>query len=170
MTETKTGRLAAAGGAGFVTLVLTLAPSALLVAIIALGAIGEAEFARLGPLATLMFVAIAFFAATSVDRGLRHVWSDPTRRRPADVWIAFVVALTILLVGVILIPILIVFITVDSDHALSDRELLVDLLWLGGHLALVVIAWLAARALFDVERPDSESPSNGQSKRRQRNG
>lgn len=157
MTGTTAGRLAAAGGAGLVTLVLTLAPSALLVAIIALGAIGEAEFARLGPLATLGFVAIAVFVGALVDRGLRRVWCEPTRRRPADVWIAFVVALTILLVGVILIPVLIVFITVDSDHALSDRELLVNLLWFGGHLALVVLAWLAARALFNIDR--SADPS-----------
>jgi hypothetical protein len=152
MTETRVGRLAAASGAGLVTLMLTLAPSALLVAIIALGAIGEAEFARLGPLATLIFVAIAVFAAFSVDRGLRRVWSDPIRRRPADVWIAFVVALTILLVGAILIPVLIVFVTVDSDHALADRELLVNSLWIGGHVLVVVLAWLGSRSVFNVER------------------
>jgi uncharacterized membrane protein len=170
MTETRAGRLALAGAAGLVTLMLTLAPSALLVAIIALGAVGDAEFARLGPLATLGFVAIAVFAGYLVDRGLRRVSSEPSRRRPADVGIAFVVFLTILLAGVILIPVLIVFITVDSDHGLSDREPLINVLWFGGHLALTVIAWLAARALFNIERPDGDLGSGGQSVRRQRNG
>ena len=164
VTQTRAGRLVAAGGVGLVTLALTFAPSALLVAIIALGAVGEAEFARLGPPATLTFIAIAVLAAVLVNRGLRRVWSEPTRRRPADVWIAFVVFLTILLVGVIVLPVLIVFITVDSDHSLADREVLVYVLWFGGHLALVAIAYLASRALFNVDRPE------GQSERRARNG
>lgn len=151
-TGTRAGRLLAAGGAGLVALALTLAPSALLVAIIALGAVGEADFARLGPPATLGFVGIAIFAGVLVDRGLRRVWSEPTRRRPADVGIAFVVFLSILLVGVILLPVLIVFVTVDSDHSLADREALVTVLWFGGHLALVAVAYAASRPLFNVER------------------
>ena len=170
ITQTRAGRLVAAGGAGLITLALTFLPSALLVAIIALGAVGEAEFARLGPLATLGFVAIAVLAAVLVDRGLRRVWSEPARRRPADVGIAFVVFLTILLVGVILLPVLIVFITVDSDHSLADREPLVHVLWFGGHLALVAIAYAASRSLFDVERRAEEQRVNGQSERRARNG
>lgn len=169
-TRTRAGRLMAAGGAGLVTLALTFAPSALLVAIIALGAVGEAEFARLGPLATLGFVAIAVLAAVMVDRGLRRVWSEPARRRPADVAIAFVVFLTVLLVGVILLPVLIVFITVDSDHSLADREVLVHGLWFGGHLALVAIAYVASRALFNVERPADGPRTDGRAERRQRNG
>ena len=154
MTETQTGRLIASGLAGLATFVITFTPSALLVAIIALGALGEPEFARLGPTATLGFVAIAAFAGYLVNRGLQRVWSEPDRRRPADVWIAFVVFLTILLVGVILIPVIVVFITVDSDHGLSDREALVEVLWYSGHIALVAIAYLAARALYNIERPD----------------
>lgn len=154
MTETPTGRIVAAGAAGLLTLVLTLAPSALLVAIIALGALGEAEFARLGPTAILLFVVVATFAGYLVHRGLEQVSAKPRTRRPADVWIAFVVFLTILLVGVILIPVVVVFITVDSDHGLSDRELLVSVLWLAGHAGLVAIAYLTARALFRVDRPD----------------
>lgn len=154
MTETKNGRLIASGLAGLATLVITFAPSALLVAIIALGALGEPEFARLGPAATLGFVAIALFAGYLVYRGLERVWSEPDRRRPADVWIAFVVFLTILLVGVILIPVLIVLITVDSDHGLSEREVLVEVLWYSGHIALVAIAYLVARALYNIQRPD----------------
>ncbi len=154
MTGTPTGRIVAAAGAGLLTLVLTLAPSALLVAIIALGAVGEAEFARLGPAAILVFVAVAALAGYLVHRGLEQVWAKPRTRRPADVWIAFVVFLTILLVGVILIPVLVVFITVDSDHGLSDRELLVTVLWFAGHLGLVAIAGIAARPLLNIDRSE----------------
>ena len=170
VTQTKAGRRVAAIGAGIVTLALTLAPSALLVAIIALGAVGEAEFARLGPMATLAFVAIAVMAAALVDRGLRRVWAEPGRRRPADVAIALVVFLTIMLVGVVLLPVLIVFFTVDSDHSLADREVLVTVMWFAGHLALVAIAYGVSRWLFDVNRPRPESWTEAQSERRQRNG
>lgn len=154
MTETSGGRIIAAGAAGLVTLLLTLAPSALLVAVIALGALGEPGYARLGPAAILGFVGIAILAGYLVHRGLERVWSEPDRRRPADVWIAFVVFLTILLVGVILIPVLIVFIAVDSDHGLADREFLVEVLWYSGHLALVALAWTAARSVANPDRPD----------------
>ncbi len=153
MTETRRGRIIASAVAGLATLLLTSAPSALLVAIIALGALGDAEFARLGPVAVSGFVAIAVGSAYLVNRWLQLVWSEPGRR-PADVWIAFVVALTILLVGVVLIPVLIVEIAVDSDHGLSDREPLVDALWFWGHLGLAVIAYFAARALFYTTRSD----------------
>lgn len=69
-------------------------------------------------------------------------------------WIAFVVFLTILLVGVILIPVLIVFITVDSDNGLTEREFLVEVLWYSGHLALVALAWMAARSVANPDRPN----------------
>ncbi len=154
MTEKSRGRIIASAAAGLATLLLTLVPSALLVAIIALGALGEAEFARLGPVAVLGFVTIALGSAYLVNRWLQRAWSEPSRR-PADVWIAFAVALTILLVGVVLIPVLIVLITVDSDHGLSDRELLVDVLWFSGHLGLAAVAYFAARALFYTKRPDA---------------
>jgi hypothetical protein len=154
MTETSRGRIIAASAAGLVTFLVTFFPSALLVAIIALGALGEADYARLGPAAVLGFVAIAVFAGYLVHRGLSLVRSEPGRRRPADVWIAFVVFLTILLVGVILIPVLIVFIAVDSDHGLTERELLVEVLWYSAHLALVALAWMAARSVANTDRPD----------------
>jgi len=154
MTETKRGRTFTATGAGVVTFIVTFFPSALVVAIIALGAIGEAEYARLGPAAILGFVGIAILAGYLVHRGLERVWSEPDRRRPADVWIAFVVFVTILLVGVILIPVLIVFIAVDSDHGLTDREFLVEVLWYSGHLALLALAWMAARSVANTDRPD----------------
>lgn len=152
MTATATGRVVAAAGAGLTTLLLTLAPSALVVAIITIGALGEIEYSRLGPVAVLLFVAIAVATGYLVYRGLERVWSEPGRR-PADVWIAYLVALTILLVGVIIIPVAVVFVTVDSDHGLSDRALLVDALWLAGHLGFAALAWVAARRLAQVERP-----------------
>lgn len=154
MTGTPGGRIVAAAAAGLVTLALTLVPSALLVAIIALGALGEPEFARLGPATILMFVAVAALTGYLVHRALDRVWADPRTRRPADVWIAFVAALTILLVGVFLLPVVVVFIAVDSDHGLSEREFLVNALWFAGHVGLAMIAFLAARALFNVDRPN----------------
>ena len=80
MTGTSRGRLIAAGLAGLATFLLAFAPSALLVAVIALGALGEPDFARLGPAATLGFVVIAVFAGYLVYRGLERVWSEPGRR------------------------------------------------------------------------------------------
>lgn len=77
MTETSGGRIIAAGAAGLVTLLLTLAPSGLLVAVIALGALGEPGYARLGPAAILAFVGIAILAGYLVHRGLERAWSEP---------------------------------------------------------------------------------------------
>jgi hypothetical protein len=152
VTSTRTGRVIAATTAGIVTLLLTLAPSALIVAAITIGALGEIEYARLGPAATLLFVVVAAGTGYVVNGWLRRAWSEPGRR-PADVWIAYVVALTILLVGVILIPILIVFITVDSDHSLSDRAALVEVLWFAGHITLAILSYFIARSLFNTKRP-----------------
>lgn len=154
MTSSPTGRTVASIGAAIVTLLVTLQPSALIVAIIAIGALGEIEYARLGPAASLLFLAVATATGFLVNRGLQRSWSEPDRR-PADVWIAWIVALTILLVGVILIPIGIVFIAVDSDHALSDRAVLVEVLWFAGHLGLVAVAYITARSLFNTTRTDT---------------
>lgn len=164
MTETHRGRIIAATGAGVLTFLLTALPSALLVAIIALGALGEPEYARLGPSGILGFVAIAVVAGYIVYRGLGRVRSEPDRRRPADVWIAFFVFLTILLVGVVLLPVLIVFITVDSDHGLSDRELLVEVLWYAGHLGLLTLATLAARSVFNSPRSERDEAAAARSR------
>ena len=154
MTSSDRGRTIAAVLVGTATLVLTLAPSALIVSIIALGSLGQAEFARLGPVAILGFVVLAVGTAYLVKRWLERAWGEPGRR-PADVWIAYVVALTILVFGTILTPVLTVLIAVDSDHGLSDRELLVGVLWGAGHIGSAALAYLAARALFSVKRPET---------------
>lgn len=156
MTSTPTGRAIAAAAAGVATLLFTFAPSALIVAAIAIGALGEIEYARLGPVATLLFLAMAVVTGYLVNRWLQRAWTEPGRR-PADVWIAYIVALTILLVGVISIPIIIVFIAVDSDHSLSDRAAMVELLWFGGHVGLAALAFSVARGLFNTKRPEAET-------------
>jgi hypothetical protein len=127
-------------------------PSALIVAVISLGALGEPEYARLGPAAILGFVVIGALAGSFVYRRLDLAWSD-MRRRPADLWIAFAVMAAILFVGVLVIPALIVFITVDSDHGLAERASLVEILWYTLHGGLVVLAFLAGRWLFETRRP-----------------
>ena len=68
MTSSDRGRTIAAVLAGTATLLLTLAPSALIVSIIALGSLGQAEFARLGPVAILSFVVLAVGTAYLVKR------------------------------------------------------------------------------------------------------
>jgi hypothetical protein len=51
-------------------------------------------------------------------------------------------------------------IIVDSDHALSDRVALVDLLYFGGHIALAAIAYVIGRRLFNTTRSASAVQKN----------
>jgi hypothetical protein len=155
-TATSRGRKYAAVVTAALALAVTAAPSALIVAIIAIGALGELEYSRLGAPAVVIFLAMAAATGYLVNQGLARAWSEQGRR-PADVWIAFVAALTVLLIGVALIPVFIVFIAVDSDHSLSDRAFMVELMWLIGHLALGLLAFGVARSLFGTPRGTRES-------------
>jgi len=151
LTSTARGRKYASVTAAVVTLAITLAPSALIVAIIAIGALGELEYSRVGAPAVLMFLGAAAAAGYLVHSGLTRAWAEPGRR-PADVWIAFTAALTVLLVGVALVPVLIVLVNVDSDHSLADRAFIVELMWLVGHLGVGGLAFLVARWVFGLPR------------------
>ncbi|MGI9646935.1 MAG: hypothetical protein ACR2OI_00285 [Acidimicrobiia bacterium] len=156
-TSSVRGRKYLSVGAAALAMAITAAPSALIVAIIAIGALGEMEYSRLGAPAVVIFLGMAVATGYLVYDGLTRAWSEPGRR-PADVWIAFVAALTVLLIGVAVIPVVIVFVAVDSDHSLSDRAFMVELMWLIGHLGAGFIAFLIARWLFGGPREVAESP------------
>jgi hypothetical protein len=124
--------------AGLITLLVILIPSAAIVYGARAGSIGSVSVSWFGGFAAVTLGAIAVTTGAVVARAYR---ADPNRR-PGEVWSTWFSGFVVLVIGSWFVPFVVLFVFVDSDHALSDRMPAVLLVWTLGHLAA---AWLAGR-------------------------
>jgi hypothetical protein len=122
--------------AGLVTFVVISIPSAAIVYGAQAGSIGSVSVSWFGVFAAVILGAIAVVTGAVVTRAYRI---DPGRR-PGEVWTTWFSGFVVLVIGSWFVPFVVLFVFVDSDHALADRMAAVLLVWTLGHLAA---AWLA---------------------------
>lgn len=124
--------------AGLVTFLVISIPSAAIVYGARAGSIGSVSVSWFGAFAVVLLGAIAIATGVVVTRAYR---TDPNRR-PGEVWSTWFSGVAVLVVGSWFVPFVVLFVFVDSDHALSDRMAAVMAVWTLGHLGA---AWLAGR-------------------------
>lgn len=124
--------------AGLITFLVISIPSTAIVYGAQAGSIGSVSLSWFGAFSAVVLGAIAIAAGVVVTRAYR---TDP-HRRPGEVWSIWFSGFVVLVVGSWLVPFVVLFVFVDSDHALSDRMAAVLLVWTLGHLGA---AWLAGR-------------------------
>lgn len=124
--------------AGLITFLVISIPSAAIVYGAQVGSIGSVSVSWFGAFAAVVLGAIAVATGAVVARAYRI---DP-ERRPGEVWSMWFSGFVVLVVGSWFVPFVVLFVFVDSDHALSDRMAAVLLVWTLGHLGA---AWLAGR-------------------------
>lgn len=124
--------------AGLITFLVISIPSAAIVQGARAGSIGSVSVPWFGGFATVTLGAIAVATGSVVTRAYR---TDPDRR-PGQVWSIWFNGFVVLVVGSWFVPFAVLFVFVDSDHALSERMSAVLLVWTLGHLAA---AWIAGR-------------------------
>ena len=139
--------------AGLVTFLVTAIPSAAIVYGAQAGSIGSVSVSWFGVFAVVILGAIAIATGVVVTRAYR---TDPNRR-PGEVWSTWFTGFAVLVVGSWFVPFVVLFVFVDSDHALSDRMAAVLAVWTLGHLGA---AWLAGRMTrsLGVSRPRASPP------------
>ena len=129
--------------AALVTFLVIVPPTAAIVYGAQAGSIGSVSLSWFGPIAALVLAGIAAVAGTLVSRAYRN----KPDRRPGDVWSTWFSGFTVLVVGSWFVPFLVLFVFIDSDHALSDRMLPVMVVWTVGHILVAALANRAARGL-----------------------
>ena len=129
--------------AGSVTLGVVVLPTVAIIYGAQAGSIGSVSFGWFGPIAGVVIAAIAILAGDLVRRAYR---TDPTRR-PGDVWSTWFSGFTVLVIGSWFVPFIVLFVFIDSDHALSDRMLAVMTVWTLGHLVVAGLAGWVMRSL-----------------------
>ena len=139
--------------AGLVTFLVISIPSAAIVYGAQAGSIGSVSVSWFGAFAAVILGAIAVAAGVVVTRAFR---ADPNRR-PGEVWSTWFSGFVVLVIGSWFVPFVVLFVFVDSDHALSDRMAAVMAVWALGHLGA---AWLAARTTRNLyQSPPRTNPS-----------
>ena len=130
--------------AGIITFLVIVIPTAAIVYGAQVGSIGSVSVPGFGGIASLVLALIAAVAGGMVYRAYRF---DP-ERRPGDVWSRWFTGFVALVVGSWFVPFVVLFVFVDSDHALADRMPAVMLVWTVGHVAVAVVAWRMMRDLL----------------------
>ena len=139
--------------AGLITFVVVSIPSAAIVYGAQAGSIGSVSVAWFGAFAAAVLGTIAVTTGAVVIRAYRI---DPNRR-PGEVWTTWFSGLVVLVIGSWFVPFVVLFVFVDSDHALSDRMAAVLAVWTLGHLG---VTWLAAWVTRSLRgSPPRVSPS-----------
>ena len=129
--------------AGLITFVVISIPSAAIVYGAQAGSIGSVSVSWFGSFAVVILGAIAVAAGAAVARAYR-IRPD---RRPGEVWSTWFGGFVVLVIGSWFVPFVVLFVFVDSDHALSDRMPAVLFVWSLGHLAAAWLAGWVARGL-----------------------
>ena len=131
--------------AGAITFAVVILPTAAIIYGAQAGSIGSVSLGWFGPVAGAVIAVIAILTGYLGTRAYR---TRPTRR-PGDVWSTWFSGFTVLVIGSWFVPFIVLFVFIDSDHALSDRMLAVMTVWTLGHL---VVAGLAGRVMRSLRR------------------
>ena len=135
--------------AGLVTFGVVILPSAAIVYGAQTGSVGSVSVSGFGGFAVVVLGAISVATGVVVSRAYR---SDPTRR-PGEVWSTWFSGFVVLVIGSWVVPFLVLFVFIDSDHALADRMAAVLLVWTIAHLAVAALAGFVMRSLSGTPRP-----------------
>lgn len=135
--------------AGVVTLAVVIVPTAAIVYGAQAGSVGSVSVSGFGGIAVAVLGVIAIATGVVVYRAYR---ADPNRR-PGEVWSTWFSGFVVLVIGSWFVPFLVLFVFVDSDHALSDRMVAVMLVWTTAQVALAGIAGWMMRSLMGPPPP-----------------
>ena len=145
--------------AAVITFLVIVIPTAVIVYGAQAGSVGSVSVPGFGGIASLVLALIAAAVGYMVYRAYRF---DP-ERRPGDVWSRWFTGLVALVVGSWFVPFVVLFVFIDSDHALADRMAAVMLVWIVGHVAVAVVAWRMMRDR-SAQVPLSEGHTQSSSK------
>lgn len=110
-----------------------------------IGDLREIEF--LAP-ALGVALGVSVLAGYVMERALRLPENDPAMGRN-DPWAAYFVGLAVLSLGLTLIPALGLLILLPDENApLGSRVTLFELMWVGGTVLVVVLSFVAGRAVL----------------------
>lgn len=129
--------------AAFVTFVVVMLPTLAIAYGAQVGTVGTVSVTGFTSVATVVLAAVATAVGVLVFRSYQL---DP-ERRPGEVWSTWFTGFVVLVVGSWFAPFLVLFVFVDSDHALSDRMPAVLTVWIAAHLATAGLAWRLMRNL-----------------------
>lgn len=135
--------------AGLVTFGVVIVPSAAIVYGAQTGSVGSVSVSGFGGSAVVVLGAISIAIGVVVSRAYR---SDPNRR-PGEVWSTWFSGFVVLVIGSWVVPFLVLFVFIDSDHALADRMAAVLFVWTAAHLAVAALAGLLMKSLSGTPPP-----------------
>ena len=146
------------GGAIFL---VAAVPTALLLAALYAGAVGDAPRRGLGVMGGAVLALVALVAGRALLVGLRRAASDPDRTS-VDAWVAAYVGTAVLVVGTFAIPVLMVVAMVNSDRAVGDSGAWFFVIWTAAHALVVAAALGAARLAFGGRATVPTSPDRSE--------
>lgn len=127
--------------AGLITFLVTMVPTAAIVYGAQSGSIGSVSTSGFG----VMAAAVLGLIAVGSGHLVRRSYERRPERRPGDVWTAWFTGFVVMVVGSWFAPFVVLFVFVDSDHALADRAIEVYLVWTLAHVAAAGAAWWLSR-------------------------
>ena len=139
--------------AGLITFLVISIPSAAIVYGAQAGSIGSVSVSWFGAFAVAVLGVIAAATGIVVTRAYRI---DPGRR-PGEVWSTWFSGFVVLVIGSWFVPFAVLFVFVDSDHALSDRMTAVLAVWTLGHLGAAWLAGRVSRSLRVSQSPEAKA-------------
>jgi hypothetical protein len=107
----------------------------------AVGNLSEVGFAGVG---LLVAIVVAAFAGYLVAGAFRLVDDDPGRGA-LDVWAAYFIGLSLFILLLTLVPVIQMEILPDENRPISDRLMLIELVWIVGHVVAASAGALAGR-------------------------
>ena len=130
--------------AAVITFAVVIVPTAAIVYGAQAGSVGSVNVGGFGVFAAVVLGAIAGVTGVVVARAYRPY----AERRAGEVWSTWFSGFVVLVIGSWFVPFLVLFVFVDSDHALADRMLAVLLVWATAHLAVAALAGWIMRSLM----------------------
>lgn len=151
--DVRRGRGQAVAGA-LIVLVLVSLPG--------LGIVAAASTGSVGSIGMNTFRIVNFVTNVAMATGagwvLRRAYILDPDRRAGEVWSTFYGGLVVVVLGFWLVPLLMVFTLVDSDHSLQQHGPLVFVAWFVLHAAVAGLGLLAARGLLRPAPDDVPLP------------
>ena len=129
--------------AGLTTFAVAMVPTIAILYLAGTGSMGSVSTARFGTVAAVVLGGIAIGAGHLVYRA----YDIDAARRPGEVWSTWFTGFVVLVVGSWFVPFIVLFVFIDSDHALSDRPVPVYLVWTLATAAFAGLAWWMVRGL-----------------------
>lgn len=131
--------------AAVVTFVVVMLPTAAIVYGAQAGSMGSVSVSGFGGVAAVVLGTVSIATGILVLRAYR---TDP-KRRPGEVWSTWFSGFVVLVIGSWFVPFFVLFVFIDSDHALSDRMAVVLIVWTMAHAAVASLAGWMMRSLYD---------------------